>query len=104
MDGSDVTATPTDLYFNFSGTDGGYFAFQEHPFTGFNYYCDQAFGGGQCIQGASVVPQYYTDTSAQIVPETGNQIIGTAIPEPTTLPLVGLSLAGIGFARWRRAR
>ena len=49
-------------------------------------------------------PTYYTDPSSQIVPETRNQIIGTAvIAEPATLSLLGFSLVGIGLARWRKS-
>ena len=104
--GSDVTAVGSHLYFNYSATDGGYLLFQQVPFSGSQYYCDQALGGGPCIQGASVVPQYYTDPSAQIVSMSGNQIIGTtaAIPEPGTLSVMGLSLVGLGLARRRRPR
>jgi hypothetical protein len=100
--GGDLTATATDLYFNFSASDGGYVLFQLVPFSGTQYYCDQALGGGPCLQGASVVPQYYTDPSAQIVPEGGNQVIATAaadpVPEPMTLVLFGAGLLGLGGA------
>jgi hypothetical protein len=73
------------------------------PFSGSQYYCDQAQGSGPCIQGASVVPQYYTDNSAQIVSESGTQVIGTAIPTPAVLPLLAFPLAGIAVARRRKA-
>ena len=102
--GSDLTATATALSFNFSGTDGGYFLIQDGLFSGSQYYCDQALGGSTCLQGESVVPQYYTDSSAQIVSRTGTQVIGTAttVPEPGPMALGGLYLAAIAGATLRR--
>ena len=50
----DVTATATDLYFNFSGSTGD-IIFQEGESSGSHYYCDQA-GATACFQGESDVP------------------------------------------------
>jgi hypothetical protein len=72
VSGSDVTATVTDLFFNYSGTDNGHLLFQVSFGNGFNYYCDSASLTALCFQGASVVPQEFTDPSAQFVSLIGN--------------------------------
>jgi hypothetical protein len=97
----DVTATATDLYFNFSGPTGD-LIFQQGESSGMHYYCDQA-GVSACFQGESDVPQAYYDSSAQIVSRTGNQIIGTAIPESSTWAMLLAGFAALGYAGYRRA-
>ncbi|HSZ49944.1 MAG TPA: PEPxxWA-CTERM sorting domain-containing protein [Caulobacteraceae bacterium] len=102
--GSDLTATPKDLDFNFSGGDNGYLLFQVIEFSGFNYYCD-ATSAVVCFQGKSVVPQEFDSPSAQNVPASGNQVIGTAVPEPVTWATMLLGLCAVGGAlRSRRFR
>jgi PEP-CTERM motif len=101
--GNDVTATLTDLFFNFSGTSGDLLLFQGQLFSGNNYYCD-ATSNGTCFQGASVAPMSFSDPSFQNVPLAGDQIIGTVreTPLPDTWTLMLLGLAGLGFAAYRR--
>ena len=110
--GSNVTATASDIFFNFSGTPGSLLLFGGG--VGFTYFCS-AVSFGSCLQGESVVPQFFTDPSVQDITPTGNQIIAavsgsttgpggsTAVPEPTMLSLLALGFAGVGFARRRKA-
>jgi hypothetical protein len=107
LQGSDVTATATNLFFNFSGGDQGYLLFQVNFGSGAQYTCEATANTGVCAQGASVVPQTISNASAQFAAETGNQIIGTAavagVPEPSTWAMMLLGFAGLGFA-FRQSR
>jgi hypothetical protein len=84
--GSDLTGTNTGLYFNFSGTDGGYLGIQgsQQIYSGNKYICENTSWSG-CKPGASVVPGSYTDPTAQFAAESGTQELGAVGPSgPTT--------------------
>lgn len=101
--GADLSATATDLFFNFSAADNGYLLTQETGYhhSGYHYYCDSA-GTGTCYAGISDVPGYYKDASAQYdSTPTGTQVIATAVPEPAALALLALPLTALAFLRRR---
>lgn len=79
--GTDLTGTNTGLYFNFSGTDGGYLGIQDSKelYSGNKYVCENTTWYG-CMPGASVVPGSYTDPSAQFAAENGVQELGAVGP------------------------
>lgn len=80
--GTSLTATPTQLLFNFSGSDRGKFAFQANnpgPSSGFHYVCFAANNTDCRVNAASVVPDAFNDPTAQYEPRSGNLVIGTAV-------------------------
>jgi len=110
---TDLTANATDLKFNFSATDFGYFLFQANSpgfGSGQHYYCDAASnenfacGPWEIVSPASVadIPQTY-----QTQTHTGNVIIAsvpgtTAAPEPSAfIPLLTMLLPIAFVARKR---
>lgn len=99
----DVTANSSHVYFNFDGANGGYLVFQDGQSSGAQYWCLNA-GGGACLKSESDVPQYYSDSSAQIISRIGNQIVATAAPEPSTWAMMLFGFAGLGFAGYRQTR
>ena len=95
--GSDASASATQLLFNFSGIDNGILLFQDGLFSGDHYYC-AATQLGICYQGETVVPISVL-SSFQNVARSGNIVIGTAVPEPGTY---GLMLTGLGLLLGKR--
>ncbi|MBS0265754.1 MAG: hypothetical protein JSS02_27735 [Planctomycetes bacterium] len=114
VSGSDVTATPTNLFFNFSGTDDGYLLFQASFGSGTHYWGLATSTTGLLLQGQTVVPGTVFDSpqTYQYEAESGNQIIGTvhtngAVPEPSSFApfiIVGISLVMGAYRRQRAAR
>jgi len=77
LQGNDLTATPTQLLFNFSGTGGGYFAFQANNpgvFSGNKYVCFSN-NNNVCKPGESAVPASVFDATATFASRSGNQVI-----------------------------
>ena len=103
--GNDVSASSTQLLFNFSGTDNGLLLFQQGLFSGNHYYCSATqtsacFGPGETVTPINVFTGY------QFVDRSGNVVIGTAggstVPEPGTLLMFGLGIAGLAGVLRRR--
>jgi hypothetical protein len=107
MQGADLTATATNLLFNFSGLDNGVFLLQQNLFSGATYYCDAA-AAGVCFQGESVVPgSVFNAATYQNVARSGNIVIGTvagtsSVPEPSTGILLLTTLLAAAFAGRKR--
>jgi hypothetical protein len=94
----DVTATSVDLMFNYSAPDGGFLSFGgasgELCYTSWSNCWGPTAVGVYSVGG---------DGRSVYVGESQNQVIATAVPEPSSfLLLSGLGIAMTGMQRKRR--
>jgi hypothetical protein len=106
----DLTATATDLFFNFGAANDGYLLFQTTGLfgSGEQYYCDSATNQNSvCAAGEDIVPVSIFDPATYAhTARAGDEIIasvpGAAVPEPATVVLISTMLLGVGFAARKR--
>ncbi len=107
---TNLTATPSQLLFDFNGPTGG--VMFQSPFigSGVNYWCVQTTQA-LCVAAGFVGEGVTVSSSLETSALTGNQVIGTAatgvVPEPSSLALIGLGVTGLlarraGAGRTRR--
>lgn len=100
-----ITATPTQLLFNYGAANGSFLVFQDNYSSGQTFWCLNA-GNAACLSNVSqfVVPEFYSNLSSQFTEgKTGNEVFAVAaVPEPSTWAMMILGFVGVGFMAYRR--
>lgn len=103
--GADLSATATQLLFNFSGADGGYFFFETGNYGAVCFETatnclSPGFGAGESLY---IDPNFDFNSDLQFAGLSGTQVLGTSssagTPEPSTLALLCAGIALLGFSR-----
>jgi hypothetical protein len=126
--GADLSATATQLSFNFAASDSGYLLFEApDPFQYFCLETDQICsfnfsGSGVDLALSASDPsteQFKSVTGPQVVASVSSSPLGTSgpplgtddpptdpigTPEPSTFSFLGLGIAALGFWKYRAAR
>jgi hypothetical protein len=104
VQGVDLTATSTGLFYNFSSSDNASFFFISN-FGGGGLLCfnNSAF---LCNGGSHSAVDVSIASTSSFILESGNVEIGAvavaAVPEPSTWAMMILGFAGVGFMAYRR--
>ncbi len=103
VNGADLTATPTELLFNFGGTDRGSFIMNDSGRDVLALLTPYVFGSPPPLEQTVFEPvsgpfQFFFQNS----PSPGETIIGTSTPEPGTLATMLGEAILLGFAASKR--
>jgi hypothetical protein len=99
----DITATPTELLFNFSATNGGTALFEANSVGSNNAFWCVADTTEHCAGSGSGESLQTTADVIQFTSVSGNQVIA-ANPEPSTIAFAVAGLLGIFLIRRRLAK
>jgi hypothetical protein len=102
--GSDLTATASGLFYNFSSSNNGSFFFVQNFAGGLLCFNNSAY---TCNGGSFSAVDVTAGNTASFIHESGNVEIGAVavvagVPEPSTWAMMLLGFAGIGFMTYRR--
>jgi hypothetical protein len=104
--GSDLTATATQLLFNFGASDPSFVIFELGGFVGANFWCATTGSFTNACDSADAVGEEVLQVRGPLLtsPLSGTQVIASvgpaaSTPEPSTLALLAAGIALLGFRK-----